>query len=222
MGFLSLLRSIEDLLYELMTWLLFYPRTLWQVIRHPVRMAAYSDTEQKDTPEEQYTDTLSPPLFLVLSILIAHAIELSLHTRIGAPREGFAKSLLSSQENLLFLRCILFSIYPLTFASTLVMRSEHDLDRNTLRGPFFSQCYLAGLFALLLSVGTILAQLQDQRLLVAAMGVTLLGLVWYITVQAIWFRDHLALSRGRSASIAIVTFFKASFVNSLVSGLFIV
>lgn len=220
MGFLALLRSVEELLYELMTWLLFYPRTMWQVIRHPVRMAAYSDAEQKDTAEEQYTDTLSPPLFLVLSILIAHAIELGLHARIDAPRDGFAKTLLSSEENLLFLRCILFSIYPLTFASALVSRSEKGLDRNTLRGPFFSQCYLAGFFALLVSVATILAQLKQSWLLFTGGAVTLLAIVWYVWVQAIWFRNHLGLSRGRGTGIAIGTFFKASILNALVAGIF--
>jgi hypothetical protein len=220
MGFLGLLRSIEDLLYELMTWLLFYPRTLWQVIRHPVRMAAYSDTEQKDTVDEQYTDTLSPPLFLVLSILIAHAFELSLHTRIDAPREGFARTLLSSEENLLFLRCILFSIYPLSFANALVRRSEQGLDRNTLRGPFFSQCYLAGLFALLVSIGTILGRQKEEWLLMTGLGITLLALIWYVWVQAIWFANHLGLSGGRSAGIATGTFIKASIVNALVTGVF--
>ncbi len=41
MSFFQILRSVEDFLYEVMTWLVFYPRTLWRVIRHPRTMAAY-------------------------------------------------------------------------------------------------------------------------------------------------------------------------------------
>jgi hypothetical protein len=38
MEFLKFIRSLEELLYEVMTWLLFYPRTLWRVLRHPIRL----------------------------------------------------------------------------------------------------------------------------------------------------------------------------------------
>lgn len=48
-GLFAILRSIEELLYEVMTWLIFYPRTMWQVIRHPGRMIDYSDHEQTDS-----------------------------------------------------------------------------------------------------------------------------------------------------------------------------
>jgi hypothetical protein len=45
MGFVQLLRSIENLLYEIMTWLVFYPRTLWRVDCHPLAVLSYSDVE---------------------------------------------------------------------------------------------------------------------------------------------------------------------------------
>lgn len=47
MDFLKLLRSLEEFLYELCTWLLFFPRTLYRVVVHPRRMAQYVDTELK-------------------------------------------------------------------------------------------------------------------------------------------------------------------------------
>lgn len=220
MGFLALLRSIEELLYELMTWLLFYPRTLWQVVRRPVRMAAYSDAEQRDSADQQYTDTLSPPLFLVLSILLAHGVEVGLQTRIDLPREGVAKTLLSSEENLLFLRCILFSIFPLVFASSFIKRSGQPLDRATLRGPFFSQCYLAGVFALLISLAAIMARYKQSLLLWTGASVTVAAVLWYVTVQALWFRQDLALSPGRATGAAITSFFKASVLNAAVAAIF--
>jgi hypothetical protein len=46
LDFLKLLRSVEDLLFEVLTWIIYYPRTLWMVMRHPLQMIDYSDHEQ--------------------------------------------------------------------------------------------------------------------------------------------------------------------------------
>ena len=136
MGFLQLLRSVEDLLYEIMSWLVFYPRTLWRVMRHPLQMIEYSERELGDTAEEQYTDTLSPPLFLLLSIVLAHGVELSFGQAPSAPKGVMGKLFANSEETLLLFRSVTFSIYPLMFAVAAVKRSAQELDRSTLRRPF--------------------------------------------------------------------------------------
>ena len=45
MDFIRILRSLEELLYEAMTWIVFYPRTLWRSIRSPIRMLQYAQRE---------------------------------------------------------------------------------------------------------------------------------------------------------------------------------
>ncbi len=59
-----------------MTWLVFYPRTMWRIMAHPAATTRYSEDEETQAAAEQYTDTLSPPLLLMLTILIAHGLEL--------------------------------------------------------------------------------------------------------------------------------------------------
>lgn len=55
------LNSLDELLYEVMSWLVFYPLTLWRTLLQPIGMMKYAD-RQLDLPEaEQYTDALSPP-----------------------------------------------------------------------------------------------------------------------------------------------------------------
>ena len=130
-------------------------------------MMKYSDVEQTEAPEQQYIDTLSPPLFLMLSILIAHAIEVAMHERIVL-RSGLAGELVQSHEYLLMLRAIAFSIVPLMFAVALLKGLGQKIDREKLRGPFYSQCYVAAPFALafgLASVGdeVALPRLADCR-----------------------------------------------------------
>lgn len=78
MDFLKLIRSLDELLYEIMSWLIFYPVTLWRALTRPLKMMDYSDAEQGDAEDQQYSDTLSPPLFLLLTLVLCHAVELSL------------------------------------------------------------------------------------------------------------------------------------------------
>jgi hypothetical protein len=222
MGFFQILKSVEDLLYQVMTWLVFYPRTLWQVIRHPVQMIDYSDREQGDAPEQQYIDTLSPPLFLMLTILITHGIELSFHTSIYTPKAGIGKVLLNSEENLLILRSMLFSIYPLVFAVGLLKRSGQPLDTITLRPPFFSQCYLGALFAFLVSVTTIIGRAKFDNAAWVGVALGLATAIWFVWVQALWFAEHLKIGRLRAIMTSIGTFIKASFINGTIASLFFV
>lgn len=65
MDLLKILRSFEEFIFEATSWLIFYPMTLWRVLRDPLAAMDYSDREQADSDERRYDDTLSPPLFLL-------------------------------------------------------------------------------------------------------------------------------------------------------------
>ncbi|GAB4481526.1 MAG: hypothetical protein OHK0018_12960 [Erythrobacter tepidarius] len=80
MDFMKLLKSLEELLYEVMVMLVFFPRTLFLTIRHPQRMMDYADTELGDVQSEQYSDTLSPPLILSLRLMSKLGIALDRET----------------------------------------------------------------------------------------------------------------------------------------------
>ena len=148
MDFLKVIRSLEELLYEVMTWLVFYPRTMWRIVAHPAATTRYSEDEETQAAAEQYTDTLSPPLLLMLTILIAHGLEIGTGAKTLEAKTAVGQAIFGSAQNLLMLRALLFSVLPLVAATTLLRRRGLALDRKTLRGPFFSQCYLAAPFAL--------------------------------------------------------------------------
>jgi hypothetical protein len=221
MGFFGLLRSIEDFLYEVMTWLVFYPRTLWQVIWHPRRMIEYSDREQGDKAEDQYTDTLSPPLFLILTILIAHGLEMSFAPSVEVPAGSLGKLVSGSEESMLMLRAISFSIFPLTYAVALLKRSDKTLDRKNLRAPFFSQCYLGALFALIFSIAAIMTRAKADELQTGGLVLLLVTIIGFIGIQAVWLADHLTLSKIRAVAISLGTFFKAALINTAFSSIFL-
>jgi hypothetical protein len=206
MDFIKILRSFEEFLYEVMTWLLFYPRTLWRAVSRPLDMIRYSDNEQGDAVEDQYTDSLSPPLFLMLSLLIAHGFELAMHATItvGANFQRF----FASDETLLFLRCIAFSLYPLLYSAALLKRRGVPLDRERLRRPFFGQCYVTAPVAMLTGIIATLGRLPGAGLVATFSFVAIL--IWFLAVQARWFRMELGMGQGRAALLACWIWLKAT------------
>ncbi|WPE19026.1 permease [Shinella zoogloeoides] len=192
MDFMRLLQSLEELLYELASWLVFYPVTLWRTLTRPRDMMRYADSELGDTLEKRYTDTLSPPLFLLLTLLFAHGLELAL---IAHRDDGMLPALLRDDANLLIFRAFLFSIFPLLMAVQLLRRAGLALDRETLKAPFYSQCYVAAPFAFGFSAGMNIMRAGRHEMIVAGGAIALLSLLWYFVVEVRWFRHDLGIGR---------------------------
>ncbi len=193
MDFIGIIRSLEELLYELMSWLIFYPLTLWRIISNPGRMTVYAAAEQDDAPSDRYSDTLSPPLLLMISIILAHGLELIVGANQAHAVNSTAVSILDSERNLLMLRALLFALIPLVITVVGLQRQRIRLDRKTLREPFYSQCYLVAPFTLLVSVAGIWFRTpHGSGPGSAALAVVAFG--WFLWAQFVWFR-HLLGSR---------------------------
>ena len=145
MDFVRILRSLEEVVYEAMTWIVFYPRTLWWSAVSPLRMLRYGQRELADSPDDQYTETLSPVLFLMITLALSHGLSQALAPAAMELRGAMAR-LMSSEQNQLITRSVAFAIFPLVFASQQLRRTGRSLDRNSLRAPFYAQFFIAELF----------------------------------------------------------------------------
>jgi len=208
MNFMSMLKSLDELLYEVMSWLIFYPITLWRALTRPLAMMDYSDHELGQTDDEQYTDTLRPPLFLLLSLLLVHGLELVVvgDSPLIASKRGLA-ALVTDDTSLLLMRLVIFSVFPLIFAARMVRLERKGLTRNSLRRPFYAQCYAVAPFALVMSLAGILLQLHPLWAGIAGLAVGAIALIVFGVVQARWFAQHLKrglLAGFGFASIAMV------------------
>lgn len=186
MNALTLLRSVEELLYEVVSWLVFYPKTLWLTLSRPLRTLAYSDREQHDKADHQYLDTLSPPLFLVLSILLAHGIELAAGLQIDQGRSALGRMITSNDQTLLSVRALMFSLYTVAYATLFLLLSKKRIDRETVRPPFFAQCFLSGCLAILTSLGTTGVRYPSDTATSAGLALIVGTLGWYLWVQTRW------------------------------------
>lgn len=202
MDFLKILRSFEEFLFEAASWLVFYPMTMWRIIRRPLSTMDYSDREQADAEERRYDDALSPPLVLLATIILANVVSLAAHVPPPEGASQLTRALASSQQNLVLFRSLVFSLIPLIAAVTLLHRQGRQISRESLRGPFYAQCYLAAPCAVFVSAGGVLLQRTDTFHVLGPL-VMAGGALWFLTIQTAWFRKKLNTGRLQAAGIAV-------------------
>lgn len=208
MNFMQLIQSLDDLLYELMSWLIFFPLTLWRAITRPLQMMEYAGRQLEEKPDNQFSEALSPPLFLLLALLVSHGLELSMHggtSVVVADQRGLSR-FVDSDTKLLILRLGIFSIIPLLLATIFTVVSKLQLNDETLKSPFYKQCYPAAPFALTLGGG---ALLLGHGVVAMLLGLAIMfsALIAYLSLQIVWFRRNLGcgiFKAGLCAGTAVI------------------
>lgn len=209
MYFMQLLKSLDELLYEVMSWLVFFPLTLWRTLMRPIRMMEYADTELQDPEAQQYEDALSPPLFLLLSILLTQALDMSVNSSTNAfiqDQRGLAR-LIQDDTSLLLLRLVVFSLIPMTLAVSQVGGKNQRMTRRGLKAPFYAQCYPVA--ALSLAVGssaTVLSSEGTGTIKLVATVVIPLSLALFLALEVKWMRHRLHCGWGKAAGRAVAGF----------------
>lgn len=212
MDLMRLLKSVEELLYELATWMIFYPLTLWRCIVRPARMMRYADVELSDNLEDQYSDALSPPIFLLITILIAHLVE------VTVPDNGLDRlpAFFADEYNLILFRAILFSLFPLIFAFQQVRTKKLNLTRRTLKPYFYAQCFVVVPFVLAVDLSVLLVH---AGIPLAGAALAIISLAWYTAVQIRWFMAEARISAARASGTVLGAFAVALFLLLLLATL---
>lgn len=203
MDFMKLLKSLEELLYELISWFIFYPVTLWRIIRKPLAMFAYAERQLQEDEDRQFDDAVSPPILLLISLIVLHGVGM-----VWAPAGQHALSgILADDWNLLVFRAVGFSLFPLVFGLIQLKAGKARLSRITFKPIFYSQCYATVPFIVALSLGLLLASYHALSIGMVAFGaaVFLAGLIWYAVVETLWLAQDARMKRGRAAVIVAVT-----------------
>lgn len=205
MDFMKWLSSLDEFLYEIVSWLVFFPLTLWRALRRPFTMMDYAELQLGLPPEDRFLDAVSPPLFLTLAMLASHGVGVALGQadEIVANKHGLA-ALVSDDKAALILRVVVFAAFPLMMAARLVRRRGERFSRETLKGPFYAQCYPTAVFALSLSLGTTLAQVQQPAFEIAGALLVVAAFVYYLATQTRWFAARLGANRFQAFIAAML------------------
>lgn len=215
------LNSLDELLYEVMSWLLFFPITLWRAATRPLALMAEVEAQAALPDDEQYATLLSPPLFLALALLLAHSAAMAMGETdaIIASNRGLA-SLINDTTTALVLRVIVFASFALILAARLVRSSGVTLSRTTLRVPFYEQCYPAAVFALGVGVGISLTQFTEHYIHLGGIVLALVSLLYFVIVEVRWFADRRGVGPVRAGANVILAFGQALLVTFVIGYLF--
>ena len=221
MDFMKWLNSLDELLYEVVGWLVFFPLTLWRSVSRPVAMMIDAEAQLSLPPDQQFQASLRPPLFLALSLLCTHGLTVALGEpdRIVANRHGLA-AMVSDDNSALILRVVVFAVFPLMMSARLVRRARLPFDRGALRGPFYAQCYPTSAFALGLSVSVALGEVAQPTVRIAAALLGAAALVYFVVTQTRWFSRKLGLKAGPAFLAAVLGVIESFLVILLVGMLF--
>lgn len=187
MPFLIFLKSFEVLLYEIMSWLVFYPRTMWRAVRHPVRMMERADTELKLPAPEQFKDVVSPPIFLLLTVVAANGIEVAVvgNSRLIDDGIGLA-GMITDNTSLILFRLLAFASVPMISGVFALAAMGRPVNRDTLQPLFYGQCFVTTPIVLLCSLAETLTRLPAWANIPAAVVFGAASL-FYIAVETSWF-----------------------------------
>ena len=221
MDFMKWLNSLDELLYEVAGWLVFFPLTLWRSVSRPVAMMIDAEAQLSLPPDQQFQASLRPPLFLALSLLCTHGLTVALGEpdRIVANRHGLA-AMVSDDNSALILRVVVFAVFPLMMSARLVRRAKLPFDRATLRGPFYAQCYPTSAFALGLSVSLALGEVAQPAVRTGAALIGVAAVIYYIVAEARWFSAKLGVKAGPALFAALLGIIESFLVILLVGMLF--
>ncbi|MGE8225359.1 MAG: hypothetical protein ACN6RK_06195 [Stenotrophomonas sp.] len=214
MDFLKILKSFEEFVYEALTWLVLLPRTLWRIVVSPRRMTSYAGAQLTSQSEARFSEAISPPLLLILCVLLSHFMDLAMRNPTPEPVAGLGAMVLSSEQNLLLYRTIAFGVWSLVGAVYLLVRTHHPVDRDTLRAPFYEQCYLVAPFAFTMSISLTLIALERTWALLVAAVIFIAATGWFWLAQAAWFRARASLNPWRSLVAATLVLVIGSVVNA--------
>ncbi len=135
MNFFSILKSVEEFIYQLALWVILLPITIFVVLTRPLRMPAYVRRELAKDEKKEFGDLVSPILFWIL-LVIAPAFFLIRQFYI------LPAAATTNPVNYLYYICTCFVAFLLTPALLIHIFEKKKIDREGFKRTFFLQCYL--------------------------------------------------------------------------------
>jgi len=99
----------------------------------------------------------------------------------------------------------------------LLSKKGVPIDRESLRKPFFAQCYLISPCAIAMSTAAVFIRMLRPGMILLGLGMFLVACIWYVLVQTRWLQDELGGGWGRAHWATLRILGIGLFVNSAVA-----
>ena len=210
MDFFKILQSAEELLFELASWIVLYPRTLWRIIRHPSALAQKVTVELGQEGSKRFDDMVSPPLCLILSVALGIGLAPDVPE---TDANALGQWMQATFYNQMMLSALTAATVPLMLALGQLRHAHQPIDRETLRRPFYLQAYLVSPLAVV--IGPLLAAWQNASGAGAGilLGITIAALLSYLVRVVRSMMQTLSCSAMRALWITAVALVAAACVQ---------
>jgi hypothetical protein len=193
MDFVTTLQSLEEAVYEVVTWILFVPKTfLMSFLRHGA-MRDYVNAEFQKEPYDRFRNFLSPVRLWLIAAVLPYAV-----TSLSRDASQVTLQFSIPNSSILASSIIVLMVIPLWFALVMLLMERLPVERETLKRLFYIQAYPATVFEFLalpmaIRIG---AQGADTGagLVVASQIIFVIGAVWFLAAETVIFRNELGLS----------------------------
>lgn len=205
MNLIQLIRLIEELVFEVMSWFIMIPKTFAKLISSPEWGPDYVMAELSRPLDQRFDDYVSPIiLWLVLAVLPYFAAI--------KPLAAFLPGDFNQQ---LLLVALFLAAGPLGFATAVVASRNETLSKSNLKAPFHVQCYCFTP-GLLLSLPAVILTVRSENTGASpysfAYGVSVgMALLWLFIAEVVALRRQLGVTWTR-AGLLFFPFLFASYM----------
>lgn len=197
----DLVNSLEHGVYDVMSWILFFPYTLVRTLIWPVRMMRLVLTEANADPQTAFGSAMRPALLLLIAMALGSTFVPLDQDAVATLRQSASGSILAScWLSLVLLRMIGFCFVPLAGAVLLDSFRPGRMTRDSLRVPFYQQCYICAPLAL---VATPLMAPLDPSARPVASAVAAVVLIWFMVAEFLFFRRFLGARPRNAAALTL-------------------
>ncbi len=143
----KILQALEDVIFEIMAWIMLLPKTLFQVIFAPTKAIKYVNEEWEKKLEDRFDEFLSPIFFWILVAVLPLTYTLLSGKEIQ--QDGI---LAVFSENKIFLGAIIASLLLFVYIAWIEVNNNRPLRKSALKRMTYIQCYITSPAVLIITL----------------------------------------------------------------------
>ena len=199
MSGLSALRTVEEAIFEVFTWVVLWPKTLVVLLRRPSAADTIVQDEAAASPRP-FTATLHPLLFLVLTQMAIFAaterFELPSRTLLWSAVADLGPTGAGLELRLTLVAVA--SLVPVMSYSTLLAALKREpLDTDHLRPHVLKHAYTVTVLVIGIWLVTLFRDVEGLIVGLSLLGMGLWLIIWFFVAETIIFSKSLGVTRLR-------------------------
>lgn len=205
----SFVLKIEELIFEIFVTVIFYPVTLWAVLRRP--MAVFNEVFEGSPERQGAQDTLYiyPFILYVLTVVLTAVLAPLGSEAIARDVSSTVTGVITTKNSVAImsvLRGLIFLPFFLTGALLVDLLTPGAISRSSLRVPFSKFCYLSSPHLLVTSVAVYyLGNATGSAVFSASVMALLVAIqLWYLWAVHAVFASY-GCGRTKCALSAVAT-----------------